>query len=69
MARCSEQMWPSLIQARPASGGTGRPAAAGVPAAAPSTQFGVIEFDHYAGGDIFDGIQASVEYFNANGLR
>ena len=38
-------------------------------AAAPSTEFGVIEFDHYAGGHIFDGIQASVEYFHANGLR
>jgi len=38
-------------------------------AAAPSTEYGVIEFDHYAGGHIFDGIQASVEYFHANGLR
>jgi sugar phosphate isomerase/epimerase len=38
-------------------------------AAAPSTEFGVIEFDHYAGGDIFDAIQASVEYFNAAGLH
>ncbi|MGI8458811.1 MAG: sugar phosphate isomerase/epimerase family protein [Propionibacteriaceae bacterium] len=37
-------------------------------AAAPATEYGVIEFDHYAGGDIFDGIEASVKYFNANGL-
>jgi sugar phosphate isomerase/epimerase len=38
-------------------------------AAAASTEYGVIEFDHYAGGDIFDGIKASVDYFNANGIR
>jgi len=38
-------------------------------AAAPATEFGVIEFDYYAGGNIFDGIQASVEYFNAAGLK
>ncbi|MET0695527.1 MAG: sugar phosphate isomerase/epimerase [Propionibacteriaceae bacterium] len=38
-------------------------------AAAPATEFGVIEFDYYAGGDIFDGIAESVEYFNAAGLR
>jgi sugar phosphate isomerase/epimerase len=37
-------------------------------AAAPSTAYGVIEFDHYAG-DIFDGVQASVEFLRANGLR
>ncbi len=36
-------------------------------AAAPSTEFGVIEFDHYVG-DIFAGIQASVDFFRANGL-
>ncbi|GAA2007383.1 sugar phosphate isomerase/epimerase [Nakamurella flavida] len=38
-------------------------------AAAPSTEFGVIEFDHYAGGDVLDGVRDSVEYFHANGLR
>jgi len=38
-------------------------------AAAPFTEYGVIEFDHYARGEIFDGIQASVDYFNANGIR
>ena len=38
-------------------------------AAAPSTEYGVIEFDHYGGGDIFDGVAASVEYFHANGVR
>ena len=37
-------------------------------AAAPSTEFGVIEFDHYAAGDIFDGVAASVEYFHAHGI-
>ena len=37
-------------------------------AAAPSTEFAVIEFDHYAG-DIFDGIQASVAYLNEHGVR
>jgi len=37
--------------------------------AAPATEFGVIEFDHYAGGDIFDGIEASVRYFHEHGLR
>jgi sugar phosphate isomerase/epimerase len=38
-------------------------------AAAPNTEFGVIEFDHYAGGHIYDGIEASVRYFNEHGLR
>jgi sugar phosphate isomerase/epimerase len=38
-------------------------------AAAPATEFAVIEFDHYAAGDIFDGIQASVDYFNEHGVR
>lgn len=38
-------------------------------AAAPATEFGVIEFDHYAGGHIYDGIEASVRYFNEHGLR
>jgi len=37
-------------------------------AAAPAVEFGVIEFDHYAGGDIFDGIDASVAYFHRHGL-
>jgi sugar phosphate isomerase/epimerase len=37
-------------------------------AAAPSTEFAVIEFDHYAG-DMFDGIQASVSYLNEHGVR
>ncbi|MET0975248.1 MAG: sugar phosphate isomerase/epimerase [Leifsonia sp.] len=37
-------------------------------AAAPSTQFAIIEFDHYAG-DIFDGVQASVDFLNANGVK
>ena len=38
-------------------------------AAAPATEYGVIEFDHYGDGDIFDGVRASVGYFHANGLR
>ena len=38
-------------------------------AAAPACEFGVIEFDHYAGGHIFDGIEASVRYFNEHGLH
>jgi hypothetical protein len=37
-------------------------------AAAPSTEFGVIEFDHYRG-DIFDGIQGSVAYLNEHGVK
>jgi sugar phosphate isomerase/epimerase len=37
-------------------------------AAAPSTEFAVIEFDHYAG-DIFDGIQGSVDYLNEHGVK
>jgi sugar phosphate isomerase/epimerase len=37
-------------------------------AAAPSTEFAVIEFDHYAG-DIFDGIQGSIAYLNEHGLK
>ena len=34
----------------------------------PSTEFAVIEFDHYAG-DIFDGIQGSVGYLNEHGVK
>ena len=37
-------------------------------AAAPSTQFAIIEFDSYAG-DIFEAVQASVDYFHANGVK
>jgi sugar phosphate isomerase/epimerase len=36
-------------------------------AAAPSTEYAVIEFDHYAG-DMFEGIQASVSYLNEQGV-
>ncbi len=36
-------------------------------AAAPSTQYAVIEFDHYKG-DIFEGVETSVKYFNDNGI-
>ena len=37
-------------------------------AASPSTQYAVIEFDYYPG-DIFDGVQGSVEFLNANGIK
>jgi hypothetical protein len=37
-------------------------------AAAPSTEFAVIEFDHY-GCDIFDGIQASVDYLSEHWVK
>lgn len=37
--------------------------------AAPSTEYGVIEFDYYAGGDIFDGVEQSVRYFHTHGLQ
>lgn len=37
-------------------------------AASPSTDYAVIEFDHFAG-DIFDGVQGSVEFFHANGIK
>jgi sugar phosphate isomerase/epimerase len=36
-------------------------------AAAPSTQYAVIEFDYYPG-DIFDAVQGSVEFLRANGV-
>lgn len=36
-------------------------------AAAPSTEYAIIEFDHYDG-DIFEGIQGSVDYLTANGV-
>jgi sugar phosphate isomerase/epimerase len=61
------RMDPTTLDQRPA--GQGDLPLLDYLAAAPSTEFGVIEFDYYAGGDIFDGIQASVEYFHANGLR
>jgi len=37
-------------------------------AASPSTEYAVIEFDYYPG-DIFDGVQGSVEFLNANGIK
>ena len=37
-------------------------------AAAPSTEFAVIEFDYFPG-DIFDGVQGSVEFLNLNGIK
>ena len=37
-------------------------------AAAPSTEYAVIEFDYYPG-DIFEGVQGSVEFLNANGIK
>ncbi|WP_375432600.1 sugar phosphate isomerase/epimerase family protein [uncultured Friedmanniella sp.] len=61
------RMDPTTLDQRPA--GQGDLPLLDYLAAAPSTEFGVIEFDYYAGGNIFDGIQASVEYFQAAGLR
>lgn len=61
------KMDPTTLDQRPA--GEGDLPLLDYLAAAPATEYGVIEFDHYAGGDIFDGIKASVDYFNANGLR
>ena len=57
---------PATLDQRPA--GQGELPMLDYLAATPSTRFGVIEFDHYAG-DIFDGIRASVDYFTENGLR
>ena len=37
-------------------------------AASPSTEYAIIEFDAY-NGDIFEGVQTSVEYLNAHGLK
>lgn len=37
-------------------------------AAAPSCEFAVIEFDHFPG-DIFDGVQGSVEFLTSNGVK
>ena len=37
-------------------------------AAAPGCEFAVIEFDHFAG-DMFDGVQGSVDFFHANGIK
>ncbi len=31
-------------------------------------EFAVIEFDHFAG-DMFDGVQGSVDFFHANGIK
>ena len=36
-------------------------------AAAPSTEYAVIEFDHYKG-DIFEGVETSVKYLNEHGI-
>ncbi|WP_111766034.1 sugar phosphate isomerase/epimerase family protein [Nakamurella deserti] len=57
---------PTTLDQRPA--GRGEIPLLAALAAAPSTAFGVIEFDHYPG-DIFDGVQASVDFLRANGLR
>jgi sugar phosphate isomerase/epimerase len=59
------QFDPTSLDQRPA--GQGEVPLLDCLAAAPSTEFAVIEFDHFAG-DIFDGIQASVDYFNEHGL-
>jgi sugar phosphate isomerase/epimerase len=61
------RMDPTTLDQRPA--GEGDLPLLDYLAAAPATEFGVIEFDHYAGGNIFDGIEASVRYFNEHGLR
>ncbi|SDS46816.1 Sugar phosphate isomerase/epimerase [Friedmanniella luteola] len=61
------RMDPEKLDQRPA--GEGELPLLDYLAAAPRTEFGVIEFDHYAGGHIFDGIEASVRYFNEHGLR
>jgi sugar phosphate isomerase/epimerase len=37
-------------------------------AAAPACEYAVIEFDYFPG-DIFDGVQGSVEFLNANGIK
>lgn len=63
----AERMDPTKLDQRPA--GQGDLPLLDYLAAAPSTEFGVIEFDYYAGGDIFDGVEASVEYFHAHGLK
>lgn len=60
------RMDPTTLDQRPA--GEGDLPLLDFLAAAPSTEYGVIEFDHYAGGDLMDGIAASVKYFNAHGL-
>jgi sugar phosphate isomerase/epimerase len=57
---------PTTLDQRPA--GQGEVPLLDCLAAAPSTEFAVIEFDHYAG-DIFDGIQGSVDYLNEHGLK
>ncbi len=62
----AERMDPTKLDQRPA--GKGDLPLLDYLAAAPATEYGVIEFDYYAGGDIFDGIEESVQYFNANGL-
>ena len=54
------------LDQRPA--GTGEVPLLDYLAAAPSTELAVIEFDTYAG-DIFEGIETSVAFFHANGLR
>jgi len=61
------RMDPATLDQRPA--GQGELPLLEYLAAAPEVEFGVIEFDHYAGGDIFDGISASVDYFHAHGLH
>ena len=61
------RMDPTALDQRPA--GEGDLPLLDYLAAAPATEFGVIEFDHYAGGHIYDGIEASVKYFNEHGLR
>jgi sugar phosphate isomerase/epimerase len=61
------KMDPTTLDQRPA--GQGDLPLLDYLAAAPAAEFGVIEFDHYGGGDIFDGIRASVDYFHANGLK
>ena len=63
----AERMDPTKLDQRPA--GEGDLPLLDYLAAAPATEFGVIEFDHYAGGHIYDGIEASVRYFNEHGLR
>ena len=57
---------PASLDQRPA--GQGELPLVDYLAAAPSTEFAVIEFDHYAG-DMFEGIEASVAYLNEHGVK
>lgn len=57
---------PSTLDQRPA--GQGEVPLAACLAAAPTAEYAVIEYDH-APGDVFDAVQGSVEWLNAQGIR